>query len=314
MENIVLFGAGRIALRLHDKLGGRVVAVIDNDAEKVGSIIWDDIPIISLDIYKKKYSNFPIFITTVYCKAIAEQLKENSINNYFIPDELWRSGDVKISENISHLKWPSYLKQLCDYEGKNVLEVGSRVVTGDKFRDMFENANYVGFDYYAGENVDVVGDAHRLSSYFDQKFDLIFSSAVFEHLAMPWQASLEMIKLLKPGGYIFVETHYSFSSHERPWHFFQYSENALNILFPEKFGIKCIEKGCSNPIEGYFSNNADNYLQGRLVSDLFCHSEFLGKKIKDIPYEKLSWDSILLEEVVGSTRYPLKKNKELVEK
>ena len=139
---------------------------------------------------------------------------------------MWRSGNVEISHNISHSRWPSYLKQLCDYEGKDVLEVGSRVVTGTNFRSLFEKADYIGFDYYAGDNVDVVGDAHRLSHYFDKKFDLIFSSAVFEHLAMPWQASLEMIKLLKPGGYIFVETHYSFSSHERPWHFFQYSENA----------------------------------------------------------------------------------------
>lgn len=48
---------------------------------------------------------------------------------------------------------------------------------------------------------------------------LIFSSAVFEHFAMPWQVSIEMIKLLKEGGYLFIETHYSYSGHERPWHF-----------------------------------------------------------------------------------------------
>lgn len=89
--------------------------------------------------------------------------------------------------------------------------------------------------------------------------------------------------------------------------FFQYSENALNVLFSQKFGIKCIEKGCSNPIEGYFSKEADQYLQERMVSDLFCHSEFLGQKIDDIPDNKLSWEFVSLEDVVGGTKYPSNK-------
>lgn len=186
MEKCVLFGAGKIASKIHEKYKEEIVAVIDNDPSKIGLYIWDDIPIISLKDYKDDYSFLPIMITTVYCKNIEKQLRDNNITNFFIPDELWRSGNVEISHNISHSRWPSYLKQLCDYEGKDVLEVGSRVVTGTNFRSLFEKADYIGFDYYAGDNVDVVGDAHRLSHYFDKKFDLIFSSAVFEHLAMPW--------------------------------------------------------------------------------------------------------------------------------
>ncbi len=49
---------------------------------------------------------------------------------------------------------------------------------------------------------------------------MIFSSAVFEHFAVPWIVAQEINKLLNVDGYIFVETHYSFSCHERPWHFF----------------------------------------------------------------------------------------------
>ena len=242
MEKCVLFGAGKIASKIHEKYKEEIVAVIDNDPSKIGLYIWDDIPIISLKDYKDDYSFLPIMITTVYCKNIEKQLRDNNITNFFIPDELWRSGNVEISHNISHSRWPSYLKQLCDYEGKDVLEVGSRVVTGTNFRSLFEKADYIGFDYYAGDNVDVVGDAHRLSHYFDKKF-----------------------------------------------------------------GIKCIEKGCSNPIEGYFSKEADQYLQERMVSDLFCHSEFLGQKIEDIPDNKLSWEFVSLEDVVGGTKYPSNK-------
>lgn len=123
MEKCVLFGAGKIASKIHEKYKEEIVAVIDNDPSKIGLYIWDDIPIISLKDYKDDYSFLPIMITTVYCKNIEKQLRDNNITNFFIPDELWRSGNVEISHNISHSRWPSYLKQLCDYEGKDVLEV-----------------------------------------------------------------------------------------------------------------------------------------------------------------------------------------------
>ena len=87
-----------------------------------------------------------------------------------------------------------------------MLELGSRNVTGSNLRTRFLNADYVGFDFYAGENVDVISDAHKLSTYFtgQDKFDVIFSSAVFEHLHMPWVVALEIQTLLKIGGYVFI--------------------------------------------------------------------------------------------------------------
>lgn len=304
-SRIVIFGAGKIAERVYNRIGGENIAVvIDNNTEKQGKIFKGTIRIISLNEYITWHHEKKILVASAYVKEIEEQLKKNKICNYEIAAEVFKMEDVEEDDSIGHTKWFLYLKSLCDKPGMEVLEIGSRAVTGSCFRGLFTNANYTGFDYYPGNNVDVVGDAHKLGTYFDKKFDLIFSSAVFEHLAMPWQVSLEIIKLLKCGGYIFVETHYSYSSHERPWHFFQYSENALNVLFPEKFGIKCLKKGCSNLIEGKFSDEAADYLRGRAVSGLYCHSEFLGQKIKEAKEEELSWGNVCLEDVVGNTRYP----------
>ena len=210
--------------------------------------------------------------------------------------------DVHIDYEISHSNWPKFLKDHYDKEGFDVLEIGSRKVTGSTFREMFEKANYVGFDYHPGENVDVIGDAHKLGTYFDKKFDLIFSSAVFEHLVMPWKVALEIIGLLKTGGVCFTETHYSFSNHERPWHFFQFSEEALRVLFPEKLGMKCIKMNVSNPIEGYFTNASSPYLRGQKVMDMWCHSECLVQKVFEV--KELSWNDVLLEDLVGKTEYP----------
>lgn len=211
------------------------------------------------------------------------------------------TNDVAFSDAIAHGKWGETLRALCDKPGYEILEIGSRNVVYGTLKELFPNANYTGFDMYPGKGVDIVGDAHKLSSYFTKKFDLILSSAVFEHLAMPWIVAQEISKLLKVGGYVFIETHYSFSSHERPWHFFQFSEEALKVLFSEKMGFRCIEAGVSNPIVGFFSENACQYLRYQPVPGLYCHSEYLGQKIADVPF---SWETVGDASELLSTKYP----------
>lgn len=304
-KKVVLFGSGKIGLRVYNHIGNKVIAVIDNNSEKWGKTFIKDIPIISVEEYLIKYKEVPVIVASMYANEMIAQLESKGINNYSLPIEIWKQDDVPYDKEIAHGNWPNYLKKICDKPDAEILELGSRRVNKeDRWNEYFKKANYTGFDYYPGENVDIVGDAHKLSGYFDKKFDLIFSSAVFEHLAMPWKVALEIIKLLKPGGYVFIETHYSFGSHERPWHFFQYSEEALNVLFPEKFGMKCIKKGCSNLIIGEFSEESSKELVGRMVGGLYCHSEFIAQKVKDISESKLSWDYIDLEDVTGKTQYP----------
>ena len=200
-------------------------------------------------------------------------------------DKNFLAPDVPMSEIVSHQKWQKYLYEIGNRPGMRVLEIGNREVTGpSNARKEFSKAEYVGFDYYPGDNVDIVGDAHKLSSYFKEgeRFDIVYSSACFEHFAMPWIVAVEIAKILKVGGIVFVETHFSFSSHERPWHFFQFSDMALKVLFSEALGFECMEAGMSNPIIGRFSSLADTYLKNKPIRGLYCHSEYLGRKIKEM--------------------------------
>jgi ubiquinone/menaquinone biosynthesis C-methylase UbiE len=220
-------------------------------------------------------------------------------------DRNFLAADVPMSRIASHAKWQAYLYEIGNQPGMKILEVGSREVTGKSAaRRAFDKATYVGFDYYPGNNVDVVGDAHKLSSYFapDEKFDIVYSSACFEHFAMPWVVATEIAKVLKVGGVVFVETHFSYSSHERPWHFFQFSDMALRVLFSGELGFECIEAGVSNPLVGRFSSLADAYLRNQPVAGLYCHSEFLGKKVREVA--NFDWSAVDLPKVVGSTEYP----------
>lgn len=199
--------------------------------------------------------------------------------------------------------WHNYLVEHADKPGFRILEIGSREVTGpNTLRARFRHADYVGFDYYAGANVDVVGDAHQLSDHFDQPFDVVYTTAVFEHLAMPWLVAEEIAKVLKVGGLLLVETHFSYSAHERPWNFFQFSDMGLKVLFSEPLGFECLEATMQNPIVGRFSSLADRYLRFKPVTGLYCHSAFLGRKTRQV--DGFAWRAADIGTMVSDTRYP----------
>jgi SAM-dependent methyltransferase len=221
-----------------------------------------------------------------------------------LPDSRFLDPQVPLSVVASHANWLDHLVTVGNKKGMRILEVGSREVTGKSVaRERLTEAEYVGFDFYPGPNVDVVGDAHRLSHHLaGQRFDIIFTSACFEHFAMPWLVAAEIAKLLKVGGILMVETHFSFSSHERPWHFFQFSDMALRVLFSPALGIECIEAGMSNPIVGRFTSLADEDLRYRRVRGLYCHSEFLGRKVREV--DGFDWNQVDVGQVVGNTKYP----------
>lgn len=217
---------------------------------------------------------------------------------------MWREPKVSAAPNISHGQWLSFLINNFDHPGVEILEIGSRNVTGLSPRSIFHQANYTGFDFYNGENVDVIGDAHRLSKYFPEgkKFDLIFCNAVLEHLHMPWVAATQIHKLLRLGGHVFVETHFSFPSHERPWHFFHFTDMGLRALFNKGLGFEIVESGMCNPLVGHFRRGACPHLRYRPLLEMYAHSEILARKVREV--EDFSWDTPKLDQVVGDTRYP----------
>jgi SAM-dependent methyltransferase len=238
-------------------------------------------------------------------KKILLNLRKISLTVESKFDSAYLAADVPMSRIASHQNYKKYLYGIGNKAGMRVLEIGSREVTGaSDARAALMPAEYVGFDMYPGPNVDVVGDAHRLSEYFEsgQQFDIIYSSACFEHFAMPWKVATEISKILKVGGTLFIETHFSFSSHERPWHFFQYSDMALKVLFSKALGFECIEAGMSNPIVGRFSSHADAYLKNKPVTGLYCHTEYLGRKVRNV--QNFNWDNVDLNDLVGETTYP----------
>jgi hypothetical protein len=131
------------------------------------------------------------------------------------------------------------------------LELGSRARSGTTYRQFLPpHLEYVGLDIVAGPNVDLVGDAHDLpSSLADESFNLVFSIAVFEHLAMPWKAALSVNRVLATGGLLFVSTHQTFPVHEAPWDFWRFSDRAWHSLFNKATGFEVLATAMGQPAD-----------------------------------------------------------------
>ena len=96
-------------------------------------------------------------------------------------------------------------------------------------------------------NTDVVGDGHALP-FADGVFDAVLAINAFEHYCNPDKAVAEILRVLKPGGKVFIQTAFLQPLHEPPWHFFNCTKFGLLRWF-EPF--KTVEIGVSenfNPI------------------------------------------------------------------
>ena len=199
--------------------------------------------------------------------------------------------------------WP-WIREHINRPGLEVLEIGSRLVVARAlWREYLPDAVYTGFDYLHGPNVDVVGDAHRLSHHLPgRQFDFVFSCAVFEHLVCPWLVVEEIAKVLRPGGKAFIETHFSFSEHEAPWHFFQFNSRALEQLFHPRLGFKVLDSGLSSPIVGRFARGSQAYLVDQPVNNLYGHSAIVVEKVAPAD-PSFSWRDVA-QDLAATSSYP----------
>lgn len=138
---------------------------------------------------------------------------------------------------------------------------------------------YIGSDYEAGLDVDVLADVHELSHVFGEKrFDAVISCSTFEHLKYPWIAAIEICRVLKPGGLVFVQTHQTFPIHGYPEDYFRYTQDGLESLFSKQAGFKVIKSGHRYKciilsFEAPGIVRAPSYLNSIIVAEKIAHPE-----------------------------------------
>jgi hypothetical protein len=142
---------------------------------------------------------------------------------------------------------------------------------------------------YPDANTDVVGDAHRLSSYFPgRRFDAVFSLSVLEHLAMPWVVAAEINKVLRPGGLTFHLTHFMFPLHEQPADFWRFTDAGLRSLFSPIVGFEEAETEFYKPASLHPHDRAPELLH--LPSQpAFIQVAVLARKVAELDESRVRW-------------------------
>lgn len=137
--------------------------------------------------------------------------------------------------------YKKYLKD--NLKNKKVLDIGSYDVNGS-VKPIFAEAQYLGLDMQAGPNVDMICNSHNINLP-DESFDVILSTSCFEHDEMFWVTFLEICRLVKPQGYIYINKPSAGEYHPRPtdcWRFYQGSGQALtNWAKRNNYNISLLE-------------------------------------------------------------------------
>jgi hypothetical protein len=177
----------------------------------------------------------------------------------------------------------SFLERAQAMDRPSVLELGTKRSNAARStrHELFvpHAGQYLGTDISAGVDVDIVADIHRLTQTTGtQQFDIIISCSTFEHFKYPHVAAHEVMKALRIGGLLFIQTHQSFPIHSYPFDYFRFSREALAGLFGSKMG---------------FQVNATDYeFPARVISrrepaasrcSSFLNVRLFGEKVSDTP-------------------------------
>jgi SAM-dependent methyltransferase len=198
-----------------------------------------------------------------------------------------------------HAVFADFLAATNALDGPRVLELGARHARVSP--GLHGYREYVGFDVLPGPNVDVVGDAHRLSELVEGPFDAVYSISTFEHLAMPWKVVLEINHVLRDGGLMFAATHHTWPPHELPWDYWRYSRGAFEALLNRQTGfeiVRCEEGLPAIVVPMLRGDDSTRWLHKDPTS---LGVSVLARKIGP-PSPELAWD--LAASDVASGSYP----------
>lgn len=244
---------------------------------------------------------------------------------------------MKTAERLSHTDLsisPIFYQHLAVYKyaasfvkDKIVLEFGCGEGYGAKLLSEFA-ARVVGIDYskdainsakknYASHNIEFICRKAESTKIDKEKFDVICSFQVIEHIAKPNKFLLEVKRLLKPGGIFLLSTpNKKASLIIHPYHFREYTKEELAALIKnffadaEIYGLQYSQKA------GKFRDMRRKGSQGLLsVDPLKVHMllpKFFRQKIFDffsaVLSEKIYSKNTELAEGIGADDYWVSKD------
>jgi hypothetical protein len=150
-----------------------------------------------------------------------------------------------------------------------------------------QGVTHVGIDMEAGQDVDLVVDAHHLTERLPHaSFDAFLAASVFEHLRWPWLAALELNAVLRVGGFGYVQSHHTFPLHGYPNDYWRFSVEAWGSLFCPETGWEVLQVDYAFPCR---VEPADPIPAWSAEHTAYLNSHCYVRKIADVPPERFRW-------------------------
>ncbi len=141
-----------------------------------------------------------------------------------------------------------------------IIEIGGSV--GKNIGAVFPASRYFNLDLDAGDGSipTIQCDATKRIPIRSGTVDFVYSNNCFEHIDKPWLAASEIVRILKPGGRLFVSAPWAWRYHPVPIDYWRFSPQALASLFE---GLETLESGFNShfrrmDIRGHFRNRMDH--------------------------------------------------------
>lgn len=116
------------------------------------------------------------------------------------------------------------------------------------------SANTLNLDYFLFPRVDLVADAGDIP-FSENTFDMVVSEFMLEHVANPGVVCNEMMRVLKPGGIIYVSYPFIHPYHSFPCDFFRFTYSGVQTMFS---GMKLVKQGpLTGPASRWIGSTAD---------------------------------------------------------
>lgn len=125
------------------------------------------------------------------------------------------------------LFFETYVQHL---DSAKIVDIGAQDVNGSLRSVAPKHAEYVGVDFVEGKGVDVILDDPYTLPFEDESVDVIVSSSCLEHSEMFWVLFLEMLRILRPDGVLYLNAPSNGAVHRWPvdcWRFYPDAGDAL---------------------------------------------------------------------------------------
>ncbi|MEO8385304.1 MAG: class I SAM-dependent methyltransferase [Betaproteobacteria bacterium] len=153
--------------------------------------------------------------------------------------------------------------------GLTVVDIGALNVNGSLREVCPEGVTLVGVDFSHGPGVDIVLNDPYLLPFGDNEVDVVVSSSCFEHAELFWVLFLELLRVVKPDGLVFLNVPSNGAFHRCPvdcWRFYPDSGRAL---------VKWAHRN------GYSSALLESYVSAQSDSNPWGWSDFVAVFVKD---------------------------------